>query len=431
MGEPKKCKMGEPTQCSTIANELSDDLKEEIFAWVPVKSLGRFRAVSKHWNALLSSTKFITTKWAEAPPNREPWLVIYGEKYSSTNCTCLAYSFYTQGWQENSCASISFMQERYPSFLYSYNFLGYAAGLFLHQLFDISLFDYNMSIAEDNDLSFDMSTVFEYTVCNPVTRSFTRLPRKLSIGTTFAEGIVEGEGDSRGTYKVVMVSDGEKKNIVEIYDSSEKSWSIAGHLLQDVILKNREMVFCDGCFYCNAVRSGDMEDLGITGFSLREGAGIFALLPKIANGKHMVHRELLACGLRLLVAASIANEGETLLEEVIIWEFEKQKLDGSSSSSSVDSSSSLWKEIAKMPPSMCNDLKRNSPRQEIKIVAVGDHVCFVGYHVMNVPDYKLNENSWTWLPSCPLDYHNYVVTAFEPRLNMEVGCPVKPGMHPF
>ena len=83
MEERKKCAMGEPKQHSTVDNELPHDLKETILTWMPVKSMGRFSTVSKQWNTLLSSKKFITTKWAEAPPNREPWLVIHDNIYLS------------------------------------------------------------------------------------------------------------------------------------------------------------------------------------------------------------------------------------------------------------------------------------------------------------------------------------------------------------
>ena len=67
-----------------------------------------------------------------------------------------------------------------------------------------------------------MSTVSEvYTVCNPVTRTFIRLPPKVSVRTTVSIGIAGGEGDSRETYKVVVVGDSliprERRNIVEIY----------------------------------------------------------------------------------------------------------------------------------------------------------------------------------------------------------------------
>jgi hypothetical protein len=62
----------------------------------------------------------------------------------------------------------------------------------------------------------------------------------------------------------------QKGDMVEIYDSSDKSWSIAGHMPEDVWLvrarMGMEMVFCDGAFYCLTIVNGGW---GIMGFNIR------------------------------------------------------------------------------------------------------------------------------------------------------------------
>lgn len=69
----------------------------------------------------------------------------------------------------------------------------------------------------------------------------------------------------------------------------------------------------------------------------------------------------------------VIAENEILLD-VVIWEFEKVNLNSSSSSS--------WKEITKMPSSMCEGFNKtlpdvNFPFSIIQVVGVGDCACIV------------------------------------------------------
>jgi len=237
---------------------------------------------------------------------------------------------------------------------------------------------------------------------------------------------VEGEGDSRGTYKVVVVGeDGQDAGIVEIYDSTDKSWRIVGHLPQDVHIDNSDMVFCAGSFYCLA---DNYDEQGIIGFSMGEGTSIFAPLPEMADSDYL-SPHLLTCGSWLLVAGYIFGDREELLQ-VIVWGFEKEK---------VNSTSSWWKEIARMPSSLSEEFKRISIDCDKWCVGVGDCTCFVvsGHRnrifrkVTQVVVYSVTENTWSWLPSRPIDTaastsagtsDGYeIVVAFEPRLDMKVG----------
>lgn len=172
------------------------------------------------------------------------------------------------------------------------------------------------------------------------------------------------------------------------------------------------------------------------GFNMGEGTFISGpFLPEMDKFKNRTSPQLLTCGSRILVTWGILKDGGNLrgkiLQEVVIWEFEEVKVDSSSSSSSPFS----WKEIAKMPPSMCEDLNRNFPLHQInslsKCVAVGDCVCFILYkvtEVMEVVVYNLSEKQWSWLPSCSLGGDNAMarqaayatVMAFEPRPDIKV-----------
>ena len=108
------------------------------------------------------------------------------------------------------------------------------------------------------------------------------------------------------------------------------------------------MDFCDGSLYCWMSIN---DDWSIIGFNIRKGTSFSTLLPEMANEERTCPY-LLACGSRPLVTWGIVKEGEELLQEVIIWDLENVKLDSSSSSSS------RWKEIARMPPHLCEGINR-------------------------------------------------------------------------
>lgn len=395
--------------------ELPEHLIEEILSWLPLQSLCRFRSVCQKWDALISSTKFITSKWAKKPPNRKPCLVVQwqvlqerrelrlgGFASESKMPSSLAHCFFTQTWKKTSSISLSFILQRELKGNFPIHCYGSSAGLFL------------------------VGTAFTFVVSNPLTRESLQLPPLSSIRHIFAIGIVGGDGDNGNTYKVVAVGKSSSANahVVEIYNSTEKSWRIAGHLPEDVqalgtgMGKEMRMVFCRGSLYYLTVINGQWE---IMGFSIREGTSISAPLPDVANQKP-IFLYLLACDSRVLVTAGIYEK--YLLRDVIIWEFEQGK---------VDSSTSRLQEIARMSPSLrervnrCLDC-RGCPF--ICCVGVGDCTCFIingGMHTIEVVVYSASENTWSWLPSCSLDddttndiWAGYFM-AFEPRPDMKVG----------
>lgn len=377
--------------------ELHDDLKHKILVWLTVECICRFRSVCKEWNALLSSAKFIR-KWGEAPSNSMPWLVLQNAQSKMPNC--LLYCFFTQRWRMSSSISLSFLKEKEIQTACH----GSAAGLFLVGNFP------------------------RFVVANPLTRTSIKLPPISSIWSIRSIGIIEGEDDSRETYKVVALGQprDQKGDIVEIYDSTDRSWRIAGHMPEDLWVvrphMGMELLFCDGVFYCLTIINGWW---GIMGFNIRNGTSFSAPLPELAKKKH-IFPYLLTCGSRVLVTGGKVNGGEGLLQEAIIWEFEKVKAD------SPFSSSSCWKEVARMPPSLCEDVNRTLYDIDSSMdcpfmgcIGVGDRACFIlngCMRVMEVVFYSLSEKTWSRLPSCPLDNEGYVrVMAFGPRPDMKVG----------
>lgn len=276
-------------------------------------------------------------------------------------------------------------------------------------------------------------------VCNPLTKTFLKLPPMVSIRSMHSikgTGIMEGDAHNRQTYKVVAVgwSPHQSAHIVEIYDSTDKSWRIAGHLPQGVqvagIRRSMEMgtrikmVFCNNSFYYLTIFNGA---LGVLGFSLRDGVSDFVALPDMAN-KRSTRPYLLACRSRVLVTVGIIKEeeGEELLQEMNIWELESVNFSSSSSSSA-----SGWKEIARMPPSLCEGVNRIHSLMDWPFnycIGVGDYACFIflGHvHEMEVVVYSVSEKKWSWLPRCSFDVEKGYVTAlsvmaFEPSPGTKV-----------
>lgn len=139
--------------------------------------------------------------------------------------------------------------------------------------------------------------------------------------------------------------------IVEVFDSTDKSWRIAGHLPRDVWIIKMKMAFSVESFYCLTMAMSGNANPNILGFSIRDGYSIFHALSR--DNPWQVHD---ASRSRVRVAGSnrwVISENEELLD-VVIWEFEKVNLNSSSSSSS-------WKEITKMPSSMCEGFNRTLP----------------------------------------------------------------------
>ena len=227
--------------------DLPLELIEEILAWLPLDSLCRSRSVCQEWNALITSTNFITGRWAEKPPNRNPSLVFVEVKQSG-QASCL----FNRTWKKPSSISLSFARNRRrEEDTYCW---GSAAGLFL--------MEYKSAFGS------------AFVVCNPLTTTSLQLPPLSSIQhieRMFIEGV---EGDSQDTYIVVGV--GQTRNddpefTVEIYNSTHKSWRIAAQLDSKTEVSN--MVYCKGNLYWQG------EEDGITGYNIQEGVSIFAPFP--------------------------------------------------------------------------------------------------------------------------------------------------------
>lgn len=123
-------------------------------AWLPAEILCRDCGVCKEWNALFTSTQFITNDWLSAPPNKKPWLLLF---HDCDSLNCMAYCFFTDTWKR---LSLAFLKNQYTAAAFWVD--ASAAGLFLGTI-----------------VSFNPRGYYEWKliVCNPLTGKSIELPR--------------------------------------------------------------------------------------------------------------------------------------------------------------------------------------------------------------------------------------------------------------
>lgn len=373
--------------------ELPEDTKEDILACLPLESLCRSRAVSQEWNALFTSTRFITNKWAEALPNKKPWLVLCeGNNGRGGSVNCWRYSFFTQTWKN--CMSFSFL----PQGDKKVHYVGSAQGLFLVDL--------------QSSIPCNPQKGSLRWICNPLTGAFLELPPMSSIKSLTVRGIVGWKVGTQETYKVVAVGtqDSHNKVKVEIYDSFNKSWGLVACLPQNFVMGGglpRDIVFCNGFFYCMIFHlegTIPLTSMGVLGFSILEGTFTFIPLPQLVGPPQLVRfsfYKLLVCGSRILLALirgfSMFVDGCWIRStHVILWEFQKD--------------SSSWKEIAR---SSCERIE-----ESFDCVGMEDCVCFADCENFSI--YNLNEDTWSWLPTINGEYGVQRLMAFTPRPDRKV-----------
>jgi hypothetical protein len=234
-------------------------------------------------------------------------------------------------------------------------------------------------------------------VKNPYTQTSIKLP---PIERVFCITILDGEAANNkkknrlDIYNVVVLrGNTANTSIVEIYDSCVKSWRRGGHIPQNLDVGTRgQMIFSDGYFYCFATERRPVLTSRILVFTIHDGGEMLMWvepMPEfILNGGRHVS-DLFTCASRVL-RVSIKNDGPNGL--ISIWEFLKH----------CSNPSWLWREVIRMPASLRKQLSFPS---RIRCDAVGDCLCFIsvcGTIVFKILLYNLNENSWNWIPSCPL-----------------------------
>lgn len=348
---------------------MPQHLLEYMLSWLPLDCIFRFRSVCKCWNDVLSS-KYFGRLYAESGGSN-PCLILC---MPNTRMGFLLYSFFSGAWQT---LSLSFMPE-----IGGVHYRGSAAGLLL---VDIPIYPTIFG-----------SSFPRFCVCNPLSRTYFALPGTLSVSSVMGKAILSG--DYPGTYEVFVVGKTRDGAVTaEMYSSSTKSWKIRGKLPDGSVIRNDEMFVFNGFLFCLTVRDG------IMGYHIQEGKSLTIDLPDCRTN---IWYRLVACESSMLVVGGV--EKNHILNEVIMWQLFHHHHGFS------------WKEMGRMPESVCQQFRRNSCSTWFECVGVGDKICFRTHGSLQVVVYSVTHGSWNWLPNCPAT-HQYCrdlhlrSLAFQPR----------------
>lgn len=372
--------------------ELPPDLEMEIMERLPLECCCQLRSVCKGWNDLLSSTRFNHIMGSESTSSsRQPRLLLCTPKMEMA---CLLYSFFTNSWRT---ISLSFLlQYHYKDVCAQLNYRGSASGLLLLDLPPFSCWG-------------NMAPLPRLCVCNPLSKSVFWLPQIPSVVRVMATGIAPGE--KLGSYVVFVIGmNSTASNSVVAYDSLSKSWRTAGTLPNNLVINNDNVIFSKGFFYC--LTSGlNSDDRHVVAYNIKEGNATIIAMPATDKNDHYWPR-LLSCraGCDLLMVGAI--EEDHLLKDLIIWDYN-------------NSMSSCWREIGRIPASVCDEFRRSSCSNWFECIEVGDYICFRGHESTKVVTYNVAQGVWKWLPQCPPAYAHYKYDrlnsmALEPRPDMKV-----------
>ncbi|KAH9313932.1 hypothetical protein KI387_022559, partial [Taxus chinensis] len=328
---------------------------ETILLWLPLEYLCRCRAVSKEWNTLLSSSRFLNV-WNDMSQNRNSWLVFLN------NSSCfLYYCFSTGTWRRISTSfqstSTSFRSKRIA---YYNNCKGSSAGLLL--------LDKETSVY----------------VCNPLTRTSLQLPQCLSMKTARTKGIVGG----KDCYTVAASNCNSKS--IEIYNSIDKEWTIVDRLNRHC----HDMAFSDGFLLCLICRP----PLGVMVYSFR-GCNIDSIDFVASPPSLPTHSRLVLCNSSLLLITA-NRDYNYVVNQITVLKFQKNHANLSDSS---------WEEIGRMPPSVCDVFNRTTLRSRVgcspfcECVGIGENIYFNRGGSREVVEFNVMQGLWNVLPTCPAD----------------------------
>ncbi|XP_026441978.1 putative F-box protein At1g47300 [Papaver somniferum] len=144
------------------STKLTDDILIEIFAYLPLGSIYRFRSVSKVWLSNLSHPNFIT-KWFKINSRSLPWMLYYAMVDYSTDGNPLRFKM---AYPDLHSEFLS-RNER----LFSFKFL-----LNQIQFEDSKLYLLGSSSGLVLSYSFGSDNRTRYHVCNPLTQKWVSLP---------------------------------------------------------------------------------------------------------------------------------------------------------------------------------------------------------------------------------------------------------------
>ncbi|GLJ52097.1 hypothetical protein SUGI_1108000 [Cryptomeria japonica] len=328
----------------------------------------------------LSSTGYLSL-WAQMP-NNCPWLVLY-KRHGKP----MAYSFLRRTWENFASSFLNEVNADKGIWRYYY---GSGTGPRLLRKGGLRIY-------------------------NPLMKRCSNLPPMEFLPKAMPKAMVAGvvDGSNREIYKVVSVGHDKHTNTnnIEIYDSVDNSWRIVLELPINVsISRHHGIVLCKDVLVCviTLPRAYSMV------YNLKEGKSSMTLVP-LPRAENKCKFHMVTCGSSvLLVGATVVNSqaGNWYMKDGIIWQLQKEE---------VSSCNWDWKEIARMPPSLCQDPRwRNAVYYECECIGVENYLCLRRKASREVCTYNLSEGSWNWIEKCPVDRRVSKMIALEPSSDMVV-----------
>ncbi|XP_050283049.1 F-box/kelch-repeat protein At3g23880-like isoform X6 [Quercus robur] len=249
---------------------LPYDVLLEILHRLPVKSLIRFRCVSKSWNSLITSPAFINSNLTRTRSHSDSNKLIV--RYLDVALRVERYKLIHEDNDNNVSSSEEIQDLKLPlrsSRLSYFQLVGSANGLFC-------LYEGNRCI-----------------LWNPCIRKFITLPNP-SVTAEFFCYLAFGFDSRTNDYKVVRIAyksdtryEGAKPPLVEVYSVSEGSWRVTNggdSYPPRITISNwhPQAAYLNGAVYFAANDWGDAQSLIVLSFDL--GDEVFRLI-SLPNGK--------------------------------------------------------------------------------------------------------------------------------------------------
>ncbi|KAH9301033.1 hypothetical protein KI387_012616, partial [Taxus chinensis] len=270
-----------------VWSEMPMDVIQKIFTHLPVESIYNFRRVSKDFNNLLSSQKFLSAL------NRSgrAWLLFRDRKERNY----VAYSFLTRTFKT---ISLSFLPQFGNSDFY-YESCG--RGLLLQH--------------------FTRSNAIY--VCNPLNRTYSKLGKCSTLGYKRIAGIFDG--DDTASYKIILIVD---YSSIQVYNSREDSLTTVGYIPDRKGYYQERNLFWKGYLILGMQHAHPDFRAYIIVYTIPDFVSYFSVALPV---KSWMRFRLIKCRSSVVGVELSRKEPET----ITVWEFD-QKIPS-------------WKEIGRVP----------------------------------------------------------------------------------
>ncbi|KAL5717336.1 hypothetical protein ACHQM5_010357 [Ranunculus cassubicifolius] len=218
------------------------DIITNILSHLPVKSLLRFKSVSKSWYSLINDQKFIKSHLNRA---------IEGNNIN----IMIRHSYLSTIDYDSSFDIAKDIDYPFKTSIYGVEILGSCNGL--------------VCISPDEDV---------YCVWNPCTKEYRKIPdtpidfppgQFLSFVRTMCHGF--GYDETRGEYKLVRIANiDDDGSDVKVYSVGRNSWKKVQDVPYYILYKRQLGVFVNGCLHWAATRGYESDSKVIASFDLVE-----------------------------------------------------------------------------------------------------------------------------------------------------------------